>query len=74
MGPCRSHECFKPAFSFRGGGGGGGGVGGKKGTKKSFTRGGFAPRSNFYIPFLTEKIPLLLYLLLTNDTPFTYLV
>ena len=22
MGPCRSHECFKPAFSFRGGGGG----------------------------------------------------
>ena len=33
-----------------------------KGAKKSFVQGGSAPRSNslpFYIPFLTEKIPLL---------------
>ena len=40
----------------RGGGGGGGG-----GNQQSFIRGGFAPSSKpipFYIPFLTEKVPL----------------
>ena len=42
------------------------------GTQKCFIRGGSASGSNplipFYIPFLTEKVPLLLYLLLTNGT------
>ena len=40
----------------------GGREGGGQGAKKSFVQGGAAPRSNslpFYIPFLTEKIPLL---------------
>ena len=45
-----------------------------------FTRGGSAPRSNplpFYKPFFTKKVTLsykLVYLLLTDGTPFTYLV
>ena len=42
------------------------------GTLKSLIWGASAPGSNplipFYIPFLTEKVPLLLYLLLTNGT------
>ena len=36
--------------------------GGGGGTQQIFVRGGSAPRSNplpFYIPFLTEKVPLL---------------
>ena len=48
---------FPRYSSPRGGGGEGDG-----GTQRRFIRGGFAPRSNllpFYIPFLTEKVPLL---------------
>ena len=47
------------------------------GTQRIFIRGGSAPRSNplpIYTPFLTEKGTPLVYLLLTNGTPFTYLV
>ena len=47
------------------------------GTQQSFIRGGSALRSNplLYIPFLTEKVPLLCQkLLLTDDAFFTNLV
>ena len=46
-----------PRYSSPRGGGAGDG-----GTQRRFIRGGSAPRSNllpFYIPFLTEKVPLL---------------
>ena len=51
--------------------------GGEGGTQQRFIRGGSSPRSNtlpLYIPFLTEKGPLWVYLPLPNGTPFTYLV
>ena len=47
--------------------------GGREGTKQSFIRGGQAPRSNPLPRFRTEKVVSLVYLLLTNGTPFTYL-
>ena len=43
------------------------------GTKQSFIRGGQAPRSNPLPRFRTEKVVSLVYRLLTNGTPFTYL-
>ena len=45
--------------------------------KKSFVQGGSASRSNslpVYIPFFDRKGTPLVYLLLTNGTPFRYLV
>ena len=46
-------------------------------TQQSFIRWCSAPRSSpalpFSIPFLTENVPLFVYLLLTNETSFTYL-
>ena len=52
--PRTSSAAVPMAISFTPGGGGGG-------TQQSFIRGGSAPRSSplpFYIPFLTEKVPL----------------
>ena len=52
--------------------GGGGGV-----TEQIFMRGGFAPRLSpllFYIKFFTRKVTPCVYFLLTNGTPFKYLV
>ena len=46
-------------------------------TQGNFIQGGSAPRSNplpLYIPLLTEKVPLLKYLLLKDGTSLTYLV
>ena len=48
-----------------------------RGTQKSFILRGSAPRSNplpFYIPIFDRKCTPFIYLLLTNDTPFTFLV
>ena len=53
---CQQRPLF-PGIHPLGGGGEGDG-----GTQRPFIRGGSAPRSNllpFYIPFLTEKVPLL---------------
>ena len=55
----------------------GGGGWGRGGTQQIIMPGGSAPGSNplpFYIPVLSEKVPLFVYYLLTNSTPFTCLV
>ena len=66
----RGNICFKSQGQGQGGNGSGA-------AQQSFILGGSAPRFNllpFKIPVLTEKVPLLVYLLLTNGTPFTLLV